>query len=67
MVETIKCPTCTLYRVLSESENIMLDKNLVEYFSHVHDCEVSGFMTDKEIEQSDLPGLVVVRGPIVRR
>ena len=45
----------------------MLDKNLVEYFSHVHDCEVSGFMTDKEIEQSDLPGLVVVRGPIVRR
>jgi len=58
---------CTLYRVLLESENIMLEKNLVEYYSHVHDCEQFSFMSDKEIEQSDLPGLIVVRGPIVRR
>lgn len=45
----------------------MIEKNLVEYFSYVHDCEVSGFMTDKEIEQSDLPGLVVVRSPVLVR
>ena len=57
----------TLYRVLSESENIMIEKNLVEYYSTIHDCEQSAFMSDKEIEQSDLPGLLVVRRPIVRR
>jgi hypothetical protein len=67
VVETIKWPTCTLYRVLLESEKIMLYKNLVEYYSHVHNCEVGGYMTDKEIKDSDLDGLVVVRSPVLVR
>ena len=53
--------------MLSESEKIMLYKNLVEYYSHVHNCEVGGYMTDKEIKDSDLDGLVVVRSPVLVR